>query len=157
MTGSINVSVSVSGHVITAAATGATYQWLDCDDELAPIPGAVSQSYTTTVDGNYAVQITVGDCSARSECVEVVTTGISTAEASLWSIYPNPVADELVIDLGGNSENLSFGILDATGRFVRQGNVIGKAIIQVPELAPGIYLLQLGAGDARWVKVFEKN
>ncbi|MBS1583285.1 MAG: T9SS type A sorting domain-containing protein, partial [Bacteroidetes bacterium] len=152
-TGAIDVSVAVAGHILTAAAAGATYQWLDCDNGLAPIPGATAQSYTTTADGNYAVTITQGGCSATSACVAVVTTGITTADASGWTVHPNPVEDRLFVELG-NGAAQPFAIMDPAGRVVRQGQVIGRAIIPVEDLTPGIYLLRIGTGSA---KVFERK
>lgn len=155
--GAIDVSTSVNGNVITANATGATYQWLDCNNGFAHIPGATSHSYTATASGNFAVLITEGACSDTSACVELLTTDIATEQANRWMIYPNPVEDQLIIDLAGNGGNVSFSIVDPTGRVVRNGHVIGKAIIEVPDLTPGIYVLQIGMGNMRGVKVFEKK
>jgi hypothetical protein len=157
LTGTVDVSVSVAGNVLTANATGAAYQWLDCDNGLAPIPGATSQSYTALESGNYAVLVTAGLCANVSECVEVLSTGIAAEQASRWIIYPNPVADELTIELGGKGEAQPFDIMDPMGRLIRKGNVNGRATIEVPDLAPGIYLLRIGTGSARSVKVFEKD
>jgi hypothetical protein len=157
LTGAVDVSVSVAGHVITANATGATYQWLDCDDGFAPIPGATAQSYATPAIGNYAVLVSAGSCADTSACVEILVTGIATEQADPWRIYPNPVTDELIIDLEGNGTKRRFAILDPLGRVVRQGNVTGRTIIQVADLAPGMYVLELGTGSARGVKVFEKR
>jgi hypothetical protein len=156
LTGAIDLSVMVVGHLVSAGEPGAIYQWLDCDNGFAPIPGATAQDYTTTADGSYAVRITVGACTDTSACADVVTTGIATEQASSWAIYPNPVQDRLTVELG-NTENVSFAIMDATGRVVRRGNVVGKATIEVADLVSGIYLLQIGTGSARGVKVFEKN
>jgi hypothetical protein len=47
--------------------------------------------------------------------------------------------------------------MDPMGRLIRKGNVNGRATIEVPDLAPGIYLLRIGTGSARSVKVFEKD
>jgi hypothetical protein len=157
LTGTVDVSVSVAGNILTANATGAAYQWLDCDNGLAPIPGATSQSYTALESGNYAVLVTAGLCANVSECVQVLPTGIAAEQASRWIIYPNPVADELTIEPGGKGEAQPFDIMDPMGRLIRKGNVTGRATIEVPDLAPGIYLLRIGTGSARSVKVFEKD
>jgi len=157
LTGTINVSVSVAGNVMTANATGATYQWLDCNNGLAPIPGATSQSYTAPGNGNYAVLIAQGLCANVSACVEILSTGITSKQTDRLRIYPNPVENELTIEMGAGGENPPFEIFDPMGRMVRKGNLIGKATLQVVDLAPGVYLLQVGTGSARGVKIFEKN
>ncbi len=62
---SIDTSVSVSAVTLTANATSATYQWLNCNENL-PITGQIGQSFTATIDGNYAVIIIKNNCSDTS-------------------------------------------------------------------------------------------
>ncbi|QEE50828.1 T9SS type A sorting domain-containing protein [Flavobacterium alkalisoli] len=95
----IDDSVTLDGTTLTAAeaTTGTTYQWVDCDNEDAPIDEATSQTFTPTATGNYAVIITKGGCSAQSECTAVtiavcesptavMTADITTAEATIsWT------------------------------------------------------------------------
>lgn len=54
----LNPAISVDGHTISAQETEATYQWIDCDNNNAPMQGATSQSFTATTTGNYAVVLT---------------------------------------------------------------------------------------------------
>ena len=67
---------SQSNSVLTADQTGATYQWLDCDDNNAIINGETNQSYTPAVTGNYAVEVTLNGCVDTSACFLVDYTGI---------------------------------------------------------------------------------
>ncbi|WP_417353626.1 LamG-like jellyroll fold domain-containing protein [Flavobacterium alkalisoli] len=69
----INDEVTLEETTLTAteAATGTTYQWVDCDNEDAPIDEATSQTFTPTASGNYAVIVTNGGCSVQSDCMEV--------------------------------------------------------------------------------------
>ena len=55
----IDNTVTVSGTTLTANQTGASYQWVDCDNGNAAISGETNASYTPTVTGNYAVEITL--------------------------------------------------------------------------------------------------
>lgn len=68
-----DVSVTQTGMTLTANATTATYQWINCST-LLPIGGATSQSYTATVPGNYAVIVTQNSCSDTSACLFADTT-----------------------------------------------------------------------------------
>ncbi len=61
---------------LTADQNNATYQWIDCDNNNAPISGETNQSYTPTVTGNYAVEVTVNGCTSVSECILVDFTGV---------------------------------------------------------------------------------
>ena len=68
----IDNSVTVDENVLTAnfEATGATYQWIDCDSGLA-IPNEINRTFTATLSGNYAVEITFNDQTVLSACFEV--------------------------------------------------------------------------------------
>lgn len=74
-------SVTQNGTLLTADLASAAYQWVDCDDNNNPIPGETSQSFTPTVTGNYAVEITVANaCGSTntnlSDCFLVDYTGL---------------------------------------------------------------------------------
>lgn len=71
-----DISVSQNGEILTANQSGATYQWLDCNDSNASINGATDQSYTPTASGNYAVHISLNNCSDTSSCYLVDVNGI---------------------------------------------------------------------------------
>ncbi|MCH2232934.1 MAG: T9SS type A sorting domain-containing protein [Crocinitomicaceae bacterium] len=97
-----NLTVSLSGTTLTAEEAGLDYQWLDCDDRFNPISGATGQSFTPTLSGNYAVEITDGTCIGVSDCINVdipTTTGFGEEESSnLLRAYPNPVQDFLFVE-----------------------------------------------------------
>ena len=68
-------AVTQNGATLTATQTGATYQWIDCDDE-SNIVGEINQAFTPAVTGSYAVIVTIGDCFKKSDCFLVDFTGI---------------------------------------------------------------------------------
>lgn len=72
----IDNSLTVTGATIQANESGAVYQWVDCNDNLAPIAGETNQSFTATVTGNYAVEINVQGCTATSACELIDFSGI---------------------------------------------------------------------------------
>jgi len=65
--------VTQFGNQLTADQNGALYQWLDCDNGLAVIPGEVNQSFTAGASGNYAVQITLLNCTGGGDMVDTST------------------------------------------------------------------------------------
>ena len=72
----IDNDINQIGNQLTAEQNGATFQWLDCDNNYAIINGETNQSYTATTTGNYAVQITQQFCFGgiqvdTSTCVNV--------------------------------------------------------------------------------------
>ncbi|PKP50539.1 MAG: hypothetical protein CVT95_02420 [Bacteroidetes bacterium HGW-Bacteroidetes-12] len=87
----IDIVTTVSGNTITANETGAAYQWLDCDNGNAVINGETSQSFTATVTGNYAVEITVGNCVDTSACENITVVGIDENKTkNNIKLFPNP-------------------------------------------------------------------
>ena len=86
----IDTSLINNNPTLTANEVGAAYQWLDCDNGNAVINGETSQSFTATVTGNYAVQITVGNCIDTSACENVTVVGIDELSKASVNIYPNP-------------------------------------------------------------------
>jgi len=84
----IDVSIADNGTTLNANQSGATYQWLDCDNSNAPIANATSQSFTPSITGNYAVEVTVNDCSDVSECYHVTVVSIEENEAIRRKMKP---------------------------------------------------------------------
>lgn len=95
---SVDTSVSVSNNTLTANAAGASYQWIDCDNANAPIPGETNQSFTATQNGNYAVVVTENNCSDTSGCYAVVVIALGETLSEEIRIYPNPAKDRLFVD-----------------------------------------------------------
>ncbi len=73
---STSFPVTQNGAQLTVDQTGATYQWLDCDNNFAIINGETNQSYTPAVTGNYAVEVNMNGCVDTSACFLVDYTGI---------------------------------------------------------------------------------
>lgn len=141
----LDVSTSVNGTVITANANGATYQWLNCANNYSPISGAISQSYTATANGNYAVIVTQGSCSDTSACQQITTVGMSPEQSTAEiSMYPNPVSTELTIESAGIKGEVTFEMINSIGQVVHKGSFVGKTTVQTSDLAPGVYLIKLG-------------
>ena len=92
-----NTSVTQAGANLTSNATGATYQWLSCPS-YTPIVGETNQSFTASANGDYAVAVTVTGCTDTSACYTVIGIGIQEINnASSFSVYPNPVSNNLYI------------------------------------------------------------
>jgi hypothetical protein len=64
----IDTSLNVLGTILTSNATGASYQWLNCNNNFSPVAGEINQSYTPDTSGNYATAISSGNCMDTSSC-----------------------------------------------------------------------------------------
>jgi hypothetical protein len=87
----VDTTVVRNGFTLTAAPGSDSYQWVDCNNGYAAIPGQQSNSFTATSNGHYAVIITYDNCTDTSSCHAI--TGISIDKPtgkSEMKIYPNP-------------------------------------------------------------------
>ncbi|PWL27750.1 MAG: hypothetical protein DCO96_10625 [Fluviicola sp. XM-24bin1] len=125
-----------------------TYQWIDCDNNNAPIAGATSHVFDATANGNYAVIITDGACSDTSMCMPITTIGLEEFEGASFEIYPNPTDGELTVDVD-ELDVKSFTLYDATGRVVMTGELHeGINQITIADLARGTYTFELNGYNA---------
>ncbi|MBD3636617.1 MAG: T9SS type A sorting domain-containing protein, partial [Crocinitomicaceae bacterium] len=149
----VDNTVTVNGSTLEANATGATYQWVVCDNELAAIDGATNQTFTPSSGaGNYAVIVTEGSCVDTSDCILLDPTGLENVDPYNISIYPNPTTEDLHISWNGT---ISFvRITDARGRLLYELNVQNtKSIdINVGLYEDGVYFIHLYTDDGIVVK-----
>ncbi len=95
----INNDVLQTGATLIAEFGGISYQWLDCNNNFSPIPGATNQAFTATSEGNYAVKITFSDlCEGfladTSSCHQV-------AFVDLFELTNEPAKLVKIVDLLG--------------------------------------------------------
>ena len=130
---------------ITANATGATYQWLDCDNSFAIISGATNQLFVATANGNYAVQVTQNGCVDTSACVQVTGVGIDEENAnnSIF-VYPNPNNGLFTVKMMSNkNQTVDLSIINITGETIGNWKLKNQLAIDLSNYAKGIYFLQL--------------
>ena len=141
----VDASTSVTGMTLSANTTvqGTTYQWVDCDANNTPIPGAVNQFFTATDNGNYAVIITQGNCEVMSACVAVSDVGLNEFSSTGFTVFPNPSSDEITIQRQMSDTEL-YSIFDQQGRLVKEGKLEGlHTSISIESFNTGTYLLKI--------------
>lgn len=140
----VNSAVTQTGGTLTAVQNGAGYQWLDCANGNAPISGATQQSYTPSVlSGNYAVQITSGNCVNTSDCFLVDVTSIQeqTNQGELV-LFPNPTQGNFTLSWK-NIDLQSIRLTDAAGRLIHLQTVseAEKLELNISQQSNGVYFL----------------
>ncbi|MBR9913381.1 MAG: M28 family peptidase [Algicola sp.] len=120
-----------------------SYQWYDCDTDMA-ITGATSQSFVPSSNGNYAVEITMGSCTERSECLLFEALNVASFEDGEVIVYPNPVKNHLQIE-SGNISDLEMKLYDMSGKLVRSIQSASGTLttIDVKRLPQGVYFLSV--------------
>ncbi len=141
----IDASVTDNSPTLSANQSGASYQWLDCNNGNTAITGATSQDFTATVNGSYAVQITVGNCTETSACMTVANIGLMEQGASGIAIFPNPSQGIFSVEMQNNDAPVSFTVTSVDGKLVRPETVINTSGFKLDLSAEskGIYFLRL--------------
>ncbi len=144
--------------------SGATsYQWLDCNNDNAPINGATAESFVPSTSGTFAVTITSAiGCVDTLPCVNLFLTDIDQLRAEDFQLSPNPAKEQLRISIPPSLRNSSLDILilDMSGRVMMRERDIyseGEAKFDTRALASGIYMLQVRDEDESVLKRFVKR
>lgn len=134
-----NNAVTLSGNTLTATQSGATYQWVDCNNGNSNIAGATSQSYTPTVSGNYAVKITsAAGCLATSACTQLLSN--NEFEQLGIKLYPNPIKNIFTIE--GEIVIEKLAVYNLLGQKVKVF-AVNESSYDISELASGTYIIEV--------------
>ncbi|MDP2843281.1 MAG: T9SS type A sorting domain-containing protein [Acetobacterium sp.] len=117
-------------------------QWYDKNGLIA---GSTNQDYTPKTSGDYYVIVSNNGCSsAASNTVHLIPTTVHPRSLSnAIKVYPNPVTNELIIDIIENNNKTEYEIINRVGQLVTSGQLQDKAVIQTSHLTPGTYLIKL--------------
>lgn len=141
---SFSTSVVINGSELSANESGLSYQWIDCNNGNTSIAGATEQSFTPSVDGNYAVVLSNGSCTDTSNCVIVSGLSIDENKLDQVSIFPNPVTDYLQIQT--DLTTVSVQIFSIDGKLI--GVYDDSTRINTEGLKPGNYFISIQFADS---------
>lgn len=139
--GANDISTSTNMLTITSNQSGATYQWLDCGNSNASIPGETNQSFTATSSGSFSCEVTVGCRVDTSACVGIIAVGSEEIEENSVLLYPNP--SHSVLNIAGiESEEMTLiRVTDIGGKTVLSFQQ--QSQINVEALEAGLYFVQI--------------
>ncbi|MGJ8683817.1 MAG: LamG-like jellyroll fold domain-containing protein [Nonlabens sp.] len=148
----IDTDVSQNAGVLTAAQSGVTYQWIDCSTNM-PITGATGMTFTPTMVGDYAVDITSLGCTQRSDCETVTTLGIDAIALSDVALVQNPSA--FLSFSGLLASDTQVAIYTLSGKKVFTSTLNNSQLIQ-PNISSGLYMVTVSKNGAskrlKWIK-----
>ncbi len=133
---------SQNGNTLIADLDGASYQWLDCNDNNASIDGATNVSFTPVQNGNYALEVTENDCQGISDCSSFMITHITDNFALTQKAYPNPAVDHIVIPNASSYQRIQ--LYNLLGQ--AQDVVINDDKLMLSSVVPGTYSIRLFDG-----------
>ena len=142
---------------ISSNQFNAEYQWLDCDNGYIPVINETNQTFSPLINGNYAVEITNGECSTLSECFQVIIVNTIDFENSAIWFYPNPMDDKLTIENNSNKE-IKIKLIDSKGKRVLTKILLNKkSTTNLDYLIPGLYYLIIHFEDNIITRKIIKN
>lgn len=142
---SLNAQISLVDNVYSAlnAPVDATFQWLDCNSNFDPLIAEVYPSFIASSNGNFALEISNGDCRDTSNCQAFLSLGLHTIPANQFSVYPNPADETLILE--SEFPNLPIRILDVQGRLIFETTSSSKRTeFDVRLFQSGLYFIQSG-------------
>jgi hypothetical protein len=152
-----NATITPVTGSLEASPGGLTYQWLDCDNGLQPIPGATGQTFTPTNSGNYAVIVADGPCADTSACASF-SVSIRDGNPNAISLHPNPAQDDIMIDLGYARAGVTVEVVDLLGQtLIHQYCAHGTVIPLKLHVAAGMYWVRVhAAGETSVLRLVKR-
>lgn len=141
------VSFSDSATFLTASE-GDYYQWFFNGDS---IPGANSQTYNATIDGNYSVQVGIDfPCSDESSMTYISVIGLEELDQDIM-LFPNPMTQRAILEVKAKPGIASLEIFDTSGKRCHIAAVdLSSGILQLErgDLKAGQYILRIKNEDS---------
>ncbi|MFT5859688.1 MAG: hypothetical protein ACI865_001792 [Flavobacteriaceae bacterium] len=152
----IDNGVSQTGSLaLTASASGASYQWIDCDNGNALIIGETSQTYVASTNGNFAVIVTENGCTDTSACLAITEAGIIENDLnSELHVSPNPTTGQVTVDLGKTFSKIKIRVTNVLGQEISTTTYSNaKSISLEIEGAIGYYYLDIISSEGKNARV----
>lgn len=157
MVNQADTMVLAVNETLTANASGAVYQWLDCGNGYAILPGETNQSFTAILNGTYAVSVTMNGCTDTSSCFLILSTGIASSINDAIQIYPVPAHDLLYINTGAAATG-TMELTGLTGELIlRQSFSNPVFTVDLSGLAGGVYFVNLYTAEGKTVRKILKE
>lgn len=148
----IDTSVTLASNVLTAAQTGATYQWIDCNTGNN-IAGETNASFSPIANGDYAVEITLLGCTQESNCINVNTLSIVSNLLNGVELASNP---SKILNFNNYiSGKIDVTVHSLTGKELFKQSLVDSKSIST-SLSSGLYLVTVKhngySKTFKWIK-----
>jgi len=120
-------------------------QWYN---EFGIILGATGQDYMPLEAGTYYVVVTLNGCSSDpSNSIQLFNESVGPdPHNSMVHVFPNPMQNELTIEVIGDTKALEFEVVNALGQFIIGGTFVQQVVINTFSFPSGLYLVKVAIG-----------
>lgn len=146
----VGASLSFSNPTFTASPAGASYKWLDCNNNYAQIGTASGRMWNAGNPGSYAVEVTENGCVDTSLCMSVVIASIENDLSTTVKAYPNPFENNITLDFEYGLNNVEITVTNALGQMtmVSKEDAITTKEISI-EGPSGIYFITVSTSEGK--------
>ena len=130
---------------VQSVTPGSSFQWVDCNDNFAPIAGENNATFTTQTSGSYAVEVSLNNCSEISNCFTINTSTNINDYNKQYEVkfFPNPTTNDLVISLEGIGF-IDILIVDINGKvLMQQSDLTDQDRINLSDYVSGLYFIKI--------------
>lgn len=111
----------------------------------------MSHPLVTDDDASYdRIYSNIVRCGGSDDPIDPIDPPVMAEEFSISDIsaYPNPFDEEITVKFNSaDVKNVTYEVIDALGRIVKEGNANGDTIVFGSELNAGIYVVRLHSGN----------
>jgi hypothetical protein len=143
---------------IERSIDGINYELLDTLDGAGNSLQILNYSFidVTPFVGTSYYRLKQTDFDGQFEYSEIIAVQCEN-EILEVKVYPNPVTNELTIEMPGNNESVNFEIINSMGAVIYNGSFIQKTTIQTSGFAAGIYVIKFAnANNFEFKKVIKQ-
>ncbi len=138
--------ISYVGDTLFASVKAESYQWLNCNANAGPIPGAVERFFLPEVPGLYAVQISLKGKVDTSACVVASIAQERVEQIPGLKIYPNPSNGVFMITVPDEMLGQNYKVLNSMGEIIMESKTSRQFRVNL-----------LGYPDAQYFLMFESH
>ena len=144
--------ITVNGNVFSTDAGFVTYQWIR---NGADVPGATSDTYIATQNGDYSVRVTnISGCEGISNVINHTDLGITNITKEKFAVYPNPTMETL--NISNVSDKATYTIYTISGKMISKGRITNSKV-NVSNLPAATYFIALEDNETREMVTFIKH
>ncbi|MFC2111428.1 GEVED domain-containing protein [Bacteroidota bacterium] len=145
----LNPTITISSNLLTAHPSGLLYTWLNCDSNYSVIPGSTGQSYTATINGDYAVIVTDNGCIDTSSCITINNVGIiENILGEELVLFPNPTSGKVSVDLGKTYDDVDIRVITIVGQVILSKHFDNTNLLSFEiEDSSGLYFVEIRTSE----------
>ena len=115
------VNVTQSGTTLTVQNLNVGCQWVDCNNNFAPIPNETNPYFTPSINGSYAVIVSSNGCVDTSNCFTFNGVGFTEySTQNIIQLYPNPTSNSITVSSTEYLQDATINVYDITGKLLQE-------------------------------------